>query len=262
MTVEWAEFEIRRLPGVYACFATPDEVAVLVEPGGDTAAVTESAAIILQLLGIDQALRVLDGGQPVPVRPSFARKVPVAVGVGGLVAVALAGTVAALTGSLFGAASPPARAPVIPFAAAPAPVTVTHQGLAHFPGPHLGAVPGAVAAAVAPTAAPTGHRNAVPSVALARANGAPLVPAASVTPAEPTVSQAATTVTPAVASVPVVIGAVVRPGAAPQTPPPAAQPATFASTDIRARSKPDHDKGKAFGRSKAPSPHGHRMKAS
>ncbi|HWW54832.1 MAG TPA: hypothetical protein VNY84_13730, partial [Acidimicrobiales bacterium] len=97
MTIEWAEFEIRRLPGVYACIATPNEVAVLVEPGGDTAAVTEGAAMILQLLGIDQSLRVLGGGQPVATRPSFARKVPAAVGVGALVAVALAGTVAALT---------------------------------------------------------------------------------------------------------------------------------------------------------------------
>ena len=158
MTVEWAEFEIRRLPGVYAAIATPNEVVVLVEPGGDTAAVTDGAAMILQLLGIDQTLRVLGGGEPVAARPSLIRKVPVVVGVGGLVAVVLAGTVAALTGGLLGATSSPARPPVIPFPASPSTsLTVPHGGLLHLGGPRLSAA-GPEAPAAAPHAVAPGPR--------------------------------------------------------------------------------------------------------
>jgi len=144
---------------VYACITTPTEVAVLVEPAGDVAAVNSGATMIMELLGIDRTLRVMGGGPLAVPRSSFARKVPVAVGVGGLVAAALAGTVAALAGGLFGSAPPPTRVPVVPFPTAPTPLAAAPSR----PRPHQ----------VAPTgprlsAAPAVKVTPVPSASFGR----------------------------------------------------------------------------------------------
>jgi hypothetical protein len=230
VSVEWAEFEIRRLPGVYACIATPSEVAVLVEPGADTEAVTESAATILALLGIDQTLRVLGGGQEVVPRPSFGHKVPAAVGVGGLVAVVLAGTVAALTGGVFGVPSQPPRAPVIPFPAAAAPPpTLARPIPAHTTAPHVSASPPAVAVAAAPVHSPGVPLVPFVSVSHAAATAPVISHLAAVAPIAP-VAAAVLGVAPPV--VPAVVALPATSSIAPAT-----QTVAFTSSDAKASSK-------------------------
>ena len=99
MDLEWAESEIRQLPGVYACGAASDGVVVFVDPLHDGAAVHAAVAGVLGALGIALPVRMLGGAVPapraLPMRNAAAR-VPAAAAVAAAAAILVAGAASAL----------------------------------------------------------------------------------------------------------------------------------------------------------------------
>jgi len=59
--LEWAEAEIRLLPGVYACSAAPDGVVVFVDPVHDAVVTTDAVMALLGIFGISLPVRMLGG---------------------------------------------------------------------------------------------------------------------------------------------------------------------------------------------------------
>jgi len=97
MELEWAESEIRLLPGVYACGASSDGVVVFVDPYHDAAATEQAALGVLGILGVALPLRMVGGAPaalPVPPRRSHAR-VPAGAAVATAAAILVAGATVA-----------------------------------------------------------------------------------------------------------------------------------------------------------------------
>lgn len=131
MELEWAEAEIRLLPGVYACSAAPDGVVVFVDPVHDAAVTTDAVMALLGIFGISLPVRML-GGAVAPVRLPPARtpvRVPAAAAAVAAAAILVAGAASALTSLTGGsghrklAARPPATVPLTPTTAAPVATT-------------------------------------------------------------------------------------------------------------------------------------------
>ena len=64
--LEWAEAEIRLLPGVYACGAAADGVVVFVDPVHDATVVHDAVLAVLTILGIQLPVRMLGGAVASP----------------------------------------------------------------------------------------------------------------------------------------------------------------------------------------------------
>jgi hypothetical protein len=109
VTAESAEFEIRRLPGVFACQAGSRGLVVFVDPDVDATMVRTRAAEILSLLAPGLPMQVIGGTEPASTPPTMTHRGPVLVGVAGVAALALIGTVAALGGVL--SSTHPAKSP-------------------------------------------------------------------------------------------------------------------------------------------------------
>jgi hypothetical protein len=216
----WAEYEIRRLPGVVACSVTPAGVAILVGPKADADAVAATAAAILAATGFDAPIEVLGGVSRAGARAASRRRSPILAGAAAGVAVlTAAGTVAALTGAIHldvlpsheHAASPPAPVTRV----SPASTSGTRHRSASTPA-HRGATPA--------TPAPSAPATTVPAPAAfvplpeAPTSNAPLAPAARARPASTHVGEATS-----VAVLP--MAAVLTPAVAPSS---ATAPATVA----------------------------------
>ena len=115
MDLEWAEAEIRLLPGVYACGAAADGVAVFVDPVHDGAAVQAAVAGVLGALGIALPVRMLGGAPPLPpaLPVRTAARVPAAAAAVAAAAILVAGAASALA-TLTGGGPSHRRPPVGP----------------------------------------------------------------------------------------------------------------------------------------------------
>src|SRR5579862_688694 len=129
MELEWAESEIRLLPGVYAAAASPDGVVVFVDPF-HTAAATEAAVLgVLGILGVTVPLRIVGGATPaLPVASARGpARVPAAAAIAAAAAILVAGAASALASLTSGGgahhpvAAPHALVTPPPVSGAPAP---------------------------------------------------------------------------------------------------------------------------------------------
>jgi hypothetical protein len=117
---DWAEFEIRKLDGVIACAIADGGVVILVRPGANAPAVTSAAGSILTVAGLGVPVRVMGGvsGPTATLVSAAVRRPALAVTAASVAVLAIASSVAALTGRLPFTSTPPQSTV---HAAAPAP---------------------------------------------------------------------------------------------------------------------------------------------
>jgi len=111
MELEWAESEIRLLPGVYACAASPDEIVVFMAPSDDELATEEIAHGVLRVLGVPAPLRMVVAPALVVVTAGADVSGLVPVPARGDQAIVVAEFTAATTDA--GAAVPPVAPPTV-----------------------------------------------------------------------------------------------------------------------------------------------------
>jgi hypothetical protein len=118
---DWAEFEIRKLDGVLACAVGNRGVVILLHPSASAGAIGSAASSIVAAAGLHVPVDVLGGatGPTATLVSAAARRPALAAAAAGAAVLALASSVAALTGRLPFNSGPRSRPAVQ--AAAPAP---------------------------------------------------------------------------------------------------------------------------------------------
>jgi hypothetical protein len=148
---DWAEFEIRKLGGVLACAVGDRGVVILLGPSANAAAVSAAARSIAAAAGLRLPVQVMGGAtSPTATLVSAAARRPaLSAAAAGIAVLALASSVAALTGRLPFTSGPPSQ-PAIR-AAAPAP---RRGGPSQPPAPFAGVIPGPPTLSPPPLPAP------------------------------------------------------------------------------------------------------------
>src|SRR5579871_2573016 len=177
MELEWAESEIRLLPGVYACGASSDGVVVFVDPYHDATATEQAALGVLGILGVTLPVRMVVGATGAAAAlPSRSHvRVPAAAAMATAAAILVAGAASALATLTGGGghhhivAAPPPHSSVSPPVTTLAPVVTSPPPTTTPRTTSPSTAPPAPAAVVAPppeplvaSAVPTSVRRARP----------------------------------------------------------------------------------------------------